>query len=130
MKIYDENNIQLRIEQKILQTVNEYRNTAKLICDFSCKDDKSNYIAKIKKSIHFCKNDGPDLLHFFVYEYVPNGDLSIFLHLCTFKTPINSAFMSDKGNCYHALEKCEGVKKILLHLQDYSYFCSCCCCCA
>jgi serine/threonine protein kinase len=111
VKIYDENNIQLRIEQKILQTVNEYRNTAKLICDFSCKDDKNNYIAKIKKSIHFCKNDGPDLLHFFVYEYVPNGDLSNFLHLCTFKTPINSAFMSDKGNCYHALEKCEGVIK-------------------
>jgi serine/threonine protein kinase len=79
VKIYDENNIQLRIEQKILQTVNEYRNTAKLICDFSCKDDKNNYIAKIKKSIHFCKNDGPDLLHFFVYEYVPNGDLSNFL---------------------------------------------------
>ncbi len=32
------------------------------------------------------------------------------LHLCTFKTPTLSAFMSDKGNCYHALEKCEGVK--------------------
>ena len=32
------------------------------------------------------------------------------LHLCTFKTPINSAFMSDKGHCYHALEKCEGVR--------------------
>ena len=39
------------------------------------------------------------------------------LHLCTFKTPIKSAFMSDtigafgKGNCYHALEKCEGVNR-------------------
>jgi len=36
------------------------------------------------------------------------------LHLCS-KTPIVSAFISDticafgKGNCYHALEKCEGV---------------------
>ena len=37
--------------------------------------------------------------------------LFIPLHLCTFKTPSLSAFMSDKGNCYHALEKCEGVKK-------------------
>jgi hypothetical protein len=35
--------------------------------------------------------------------------LLLFLHLCTFKTPSLSAFMSDKGNCYHALEKCEGV---------------------
>ena len=34
----------------------------------------------------------------------------IFLNLCTFKTPSLSAFMSDKGNCYHALFKCEGVK--------------------
>ena len=33
------------------------------------------------------------------------------LHLCTFKTPPFRGVMSDKGNSYHALEKCEGVKK-------------------
>ena len=32
------------------------------------------------------------------------------LHLCTSKTPTLSADLSDKGNSYHALEKCEGVK--------------------
>jgi hypothetical protein len=32
------------------------------------------------------------------------------LHLCTIKSPINGRFTSDKGNSYHALEMCEGVK--------------------
>ena len=32
------------------------------------------------------------------------------LHLCTFKTPPFGGVMSDKGNSYHALKKCEGVK--------------------
>ena len=39
-------------------------------------------------------------------------DMPDLLHLCTFKTPTKSAVMSDKGNSYHALEKCEGVKII------------------
>ena len=33
------------------------------------------------------------------------------LHFCTFKTPTKWAVMSGKGNSYHALEMCEGVKK-------------------
>ena len=33
------------------------------------------------------------------------------LHLCTSKTPTLSADLTDKGNSYHALEKCEGVTK-------------------
>ena len=32
------------------------------------------------------------------------------LNLCTSKTPTKSADLSDKGNSYHALEKCKGVK--------------------
>jgi len=35
------------------------------------------------------------------------------LHLCTSKTPTKSADLSDKGNSYHALEKCKGVKETL-----------------
>ena len=31
------------------------------------------------------------------------------LRLCTYKSPTSSAFIGDKGNCFHALEKCEGV---------------------
>jgi len=33
-----------------------------------------------------------------------------FLHLCTSKTPTLSADLTGKGNSYHALETCEGVK--------------------
>jgi hypothetical protein len=33
------------------------------------------------------------------------------LHLCTSKTPTLSADLTDKGNSYHALEKCEGVRR-------------------
>jgi hypothetical protein len=32
------------------------------------------------------------------------------LHLCASKTPTKSADLTGKGNSYHALEKCEGVK--------------------
>ena len=34
------------------------------------------------------------------------------LRLCISKTPALSAVVNDKGNSYHALEKCEGVKQI------------------
>jgi hypothetical protein len=38
-------------------------------------------------------------------------DKEMLLHLCTSKTPTKSADLSDKGNSYHALEKCEGVNQ-------------------
>ena len=75
VKIYDEDNFHLHIELNILQKVNGFRNTAYLICDFSCNDDKNNYITKIKKQIRFLRNR----LHFFVYEYIAYGDVSDFL---------------------------------------------------
>ena len=39
-----------------------------------------------------------------------NFKMSNLLHLCTIKSPTSSAFIGSKGNSYHALEKCEGVK--------------------
>jgi hypothetical protein len=39
----------------------------------------------------------------------PGSQVSSSLHLCTSKTPTKSADLSDKGNSYHALEKCKGV---------------------
>jgi len=42
------------------------------------------------------------------------------LHLCTSKTPTKSADLSDKGNSYHALEKCEGVKLLFFKTQGYN----------
>ena len=68
----------MHIELKILQTINGYRNTAQLICEFTCDDDKNKYNAKIINQIRFCGN-GSNKLHFFVYEYIAHGDVSDFL---------------------------------------------------
>jgi serine/threonine protein kinase len=78
VKVYDEDNFHLQIELNILRKVNNFRNTAQLICDFSCNDDKNKYITKIKKQLRFC-SDGLNKLHFFVYEYIIYGDVSDFL---------------------------------------------------
>jgi serine/threonine protein kinase len=78
VKVYDKDNFHLHIELKILQTINGYRNTAQLICDFTCDDDKDKYNTKIIKQIRFCGN-GSNKLHFFVYEYIAHGDVSDFL---------------------------------------------------
>lgn len=78
VKIYDSENISLLREIKILERINGYRNTAILICHFSCKDNKKNYFSKIikpMKPIHFCAN-GSQSLHYFVFEYIANGDIS------------------------------------------------------
>jgi serine/threonine protein kinase len=88
VKIYDENNYHLPIEIKILEKIKGYRNTAQLICHFSCKDDKKNYFSKIikpMKPIRFCTN-GSHSLHYFVYEYIVTGDISDFF---TKNTDIN-----------------------------------------
>ena len=78
VKVYDEENIHLHIELKILKKISGFRNTAQLLCDFSCNDDKNKYITKIKKQLQFC-GKGVNKLHFFVYEYIEHGDVSDFL---------------------------------------------------
>ena len=80
VKIYDSENGHLYTEINILKKVKDYRNTARLICHFSCNDDKTSYFRKIIKTmkpIRFCSK-GTRLLHFFVYEYIANGDISDF----------------------------------------------------
>jgi len=77
IKVYDERNFHLPIEQNILKSIAGFRNTASLICDFSCQDDKNKYISKIQKQMRFCGN-GKNKLHFFVYEYISHGDISDF----------------------------------------------------
>ena len=56
VKVYDKDNFHLHIELKILQTINGYHNTAQLICNFTCNDDKDKYNTKIIKQIRFCGN--------------------------------------------------------------------------
>jgi serine/threonine protein kinase len=80
VKIYDSENRHLHSETRILEKINGYKNTARLICHFSCKDNKKNYFSKIikpMKPIQFCVN-GSHSLHYFVFEYIANGDISTF----------------------------------------------------
>ena len=78
VKVYDQTNIHLPIEMRILKKITGYRNTPQLICNFSCNDDKNRYLTKIKNRMQFC-NNGTNRLHFFVYEYISYGDVSDFL---------------------------------------------------
>jgi serine/threonine protein kinase len=78
VKVYDANQLHLLLEQKNLEKIRNYRNTARLICDFLCDDNKNNYITKITKQINFCER-GTDKLYFFVYEYIAYGDVSDYL---------------------------------------------------
>jgi serine/threonine protein kinase len=78
VKIYDANKLDLLLERKILEKIRDYRNTARLICEFSCDDDKNNYITKLTRQIKFCER-GTNKLYFFVYEYIAHGDISDYL---------------------------------------------------
>lgn len=78
VKVYDATNLQLLLEKKILDKIRGYRNTARLICEFSCDDNKKNYITKLTRQIKFCSS-GTDKLYFFVYEYIAHGDISDYL---------------------------------------------------
>jgi len=78
VKVYDANKLHLLLEKKILEKIRGYRNTARLICDFSCDDNKNNYITKLTKQIKFCQR-GTNKLYFFVYEYIAHGDISDYL---------------------------------------------------
>jgi dihydrofolate reductase len=96
--------------------------------------DRINFVLTNDTSLHIRSPYSINMLEEGVYymnmdifkaiylQYNPNvfviggGQIyNYFLHLCTFKTPSLSAFMSDtigafgKGNSNHALEKCEGV---------------------
>ena len=51
VKVYDNDNFHLHIELNILKNITGFRNTAQLICNFLCNDDKNKYITKIKKQI-------------------------------------------------------------------------------
>ena len=99
VKVYDANKLHLLLEKKILEKIRGYRNTARLICEFSCDDNKNNYITKLTKQIKFCERgtnkllyaerplgistlrnaDAFHKLYFFVYEYIAHGDISDYL---------------------------------------------------
>lgn len=82
VKAYDVKNFHLPLERRILERITGFRNTAKLICDFECDDDKQRYVDKMRTQMKFC-GVGNDKLHFFVYEYIAHGDISDYLKTIT-----------------------------------------------
>jgi serine/threonine protein kinase len=78
VKVYDTNSLQLLLEKKILEKIRGYRNIARLICEFSCDDNKNNYITKLTRQIKFYERE-TNKLYFFVYEYIAHGDISDYL---------------------------------------------------
>jgi serine/threonine protein kinase len=66
-----------------------FENSVKKICDFSCYDDKTQWISKITEPITFCNNK-KDKLHFIVLEYIENAGIEEYFN----KNPSNMEICS------------------------------------
>lgn len=78
VKIHDENSMYTKNELRYLKKMRNFENSVEMICHFSCMDHKPRWLSRVAdKSVKFCNNKN-DLLHFFVLEYIENGDISQF----------------------------------------------------
>ena len=84
VKVHDSRSRFIRHELNILRILKGFRNTVALLCDFKCNDDKQRWLKNIKRSTTLCKLNGKDSLHYFVMEYIPNGDLVDFIKEISF----------------------------------------------
>jgi serine/threonine protein kinase len=82
VKIHNENSIFVKKEIQTLKKIKNFKNSVNLLCDFSCMDEKQRWMNPVSHNVTFCNNKS-ELLHFFVFEYVKNGELDKFLQ----KTP-------------------------------------------
>lgn len=86
IKAYEHGTVFAKRELKVwkrLQNTAFKRHIPRYICDFSCLDDKSRWFKNINKKTPVCLTDGIDTLHFFVMEYVRNGDVNDFIKSTT-----------------------------------------------
>lgn len=89
VKIHDENSIYTKNELRYLKKMRDFENSVKMICHFSCMDHKPRWLSRVtNKSVKFCNNKN-DRLHFFVLEYIENGDIVHF-----FQTTDSAKIMS------------------------------------
>jgi serine/threonine protein kinase len=77
VKIHDSMSIYVNKELLAIEELSGFKNVVKSICHFSCLDNKSRWEKPIESEVKFCSND-KDKLHFFVYEYIENGDIEDF----------------------------------------------------
>jgi serine/threonine protein kinase len=78
----------LKREKMGLSAIEGFPHHAKIICDFTCKDNKSK---RRWIPTQLCIGDEP--LHFFVMEYIANGDLEKYIRGLTDLDHLRSIFM-------------------------------------
>lgn len=61
-------------EKYALHSIENFEFHAKIICDFSCNDDKERWMKNINKPVKLCIGKQP--LHFFIIEYIRDGELA------------------------------------------------------
>jgi serine/threonine protein kinase len=84
VKILDESSIFLQKELNAIRRLADYEYSVQMICDFSCMDNMSRWSQNHKGNIEFCSGNR-DKLHFIVYEYIEDGDISDYLPNATQK---------------------------------------------
>lgn len=79
VKIHESNSIYIKKELLAMKELTNFKNIAKSICNFSCIDNKLRWESPINHDVKFC-NQEKDNLHFFVYEYIENGDIEEYFN--------------------------------------------------
>lgn len=79
VKIHSSSTIQVKKELLALNKLEDFQNSVKLICDFSCMDDKTRWEKPVLKPVKFCNNK-TDSLHFIVLEYIENIQYESFFN--------------------------------------------------
>lgn len=84
VKILDASSIFVQKELNVIKRLADYEYSVQMICNFSCMDNKSRWDQNYKGNVEFCNNQN-DKLHFIVYEYIEDGDISEYLSNATKK---------------------------------------------
>lgn len=77
VKIHDSEGVFVRRELRAYESLKGFENSVQKICDFSCMDEKARWEYMIDSPVSFCNNK-TDSLHFFVLEYIEDGDIYNF----------------------------------------------------
>lgn len=80
----------LKREKLGLSAIEGFPHHAKIICDFTCNDNKSRWMKKLVSPTQLCIGDEP--LHFFVMEYIADGDIEKYIKGLTNKEHLRSIF--------------------------------------
>lgn len=79
VKIHDASSSFIQKELFALYKLENFQNSVKIICDFSCMDDKERWKNPVPKPVKFCNNK-KDSLHFIVLEYIEDGGIEQFFN--------------------------------------------------